>query len=292
MSTTTTTTELMSHARQIVWEIRDLYRELPDTIAAIAGLHATSYNRHGGRSTGDTTIIGGEALVMAAHGSTQTSITRTAGEAIDWDLARREQHDAPSVLAVLTKWEDTWRQHQNQPAADTTTINAAVTYLTTHAAWAVEHFPDLDSYLNELTALRGRLRSVTGRIDTPKPSDAPCVNCNGQIVQRYKHGTRPEDRGLDDTRECNRCGQTYTPAQYVLAVQQRLETVRDDPDRLLTATEARTLWHLSEKQIYTWESRKDPTTGHPKIAAVGRNERGHKLYRNGDIANLRRARAS
>lgn len=285
MSDTTTHNDLASHTRTLIWDIRDLYRELPDTIAAIAGLHATSYNRHGGRSSGDTTVIGGDALVMAAGGSTETSIRNTAGEAIDWDLARREQHDAPSVLTVLTKWEDTWRQHQGHPAADTTTINAAVTYLTTHAAWAVEHFPDIDGFLDELRRLRGRLRKVNGHINPPKPSDAPCFDCNGQIVQRYKAGTRPEDRGLDDIRECEHCGQTYTPAQYALAVQHRLEDVRNDPDRLLTAAEARTLWRLSEKQLYTWENR-------DKIKPVGHDNKGRRLYRNGDIAALKTARAA
>src|SRR5690606_39296293 len=45
---TTTTDDLLeieSHARRLVWEIRDLYHELPDTIAAISGLHAICYDR-------------------------------------------------------------------------------------------------------------------------------------------------------------------------------------------------------------------------------------------------------
>lgn len=279
--------ERMSHARQLVWEIRDLYRELPDIIAAIAGLHATRYDRGNTgkqRRVGDTTIVGGDALVMSAHGSSETSITRTAGEVIDWELARIERNDSPSVLTTLTKWEDTWRSVQGQPAATTTTLDAAVTYLTTHTAWAVEHFPDIDAYLSELTALRGRLRSVTGHINPPKPSDAPCIECNGQIVQRYKHGDRPEDRGLDDVRECNRCGQHYNPAQYMLAVNQRLQTVREDPERLVTAAEATTLWRLSEKQLYVWENRDG------KIAHVKRDDKGRKLYRNGDIATLKTRR--
>lgn len=275
-----------SHARRLVWEIRDLYLELPDTIAAIAGLHAVNYDRGGNRkpsTLADTPIIGGDALVMAGPGSTQTTITRTAGERIDWALAKAEQHDAPSVLAVLTKWEDTWRDAQGHPAATTTSVRDAATYLTTHTTWAVRSFPDLNSYLTDLTELRGRLRVVTGHINPPKPSDAPCIDCNGQIVQRYRTSTRPEDAGLDDIRECNRCGTTYTPAQYTLAVQNRLQTVRDEPDRLLTAAEARTLWHLSEKQIYTWEYRNH-------LTPAGRDNKGRKVYRSGDIATLKQGR--
>lgn len=274
----------MSEARQLVWEIRDLYRELPDTIAAIAGLHAISYDRGTTRSNRQpthTTVLGGDALVMYGPGTDRTSIDRTAREPIDWALAQAETDDAPSVLTVLTRWEDAFRDAQGHPAADTTSINAAVTYLTTHTAWAVQHFPDLDAYLEELSTLRARLRAVTGRINPAKPSDAPCFRCNGQIVQRYKDGPRPEDRGLDDIRECNRCGQTYTPAQYMLAVQQRLEAVRNDPDRLLTAAEARTLWRLSEKQVYVWENRDK------KLQSVGRDDAGRKLYRNADLARLK-----
>ena len=290
MTTTDDLLEIESHARRLVWEIRDLYHELPDTIAAISGLHAICYDRGAPtkkRTTlADTPIIGGDALVMAGPGSTETSITRTAGERIDWALAEAEQHDAPSVLAVLTKWEDTWRTAQGHPAATTTSVKAAATYLTTHTAWAIRDFPDIDSYLDELTTLRGRLRVVTGHINPPKPSDAPCIDCNGQIVQRYRtNTTRPEDAGLDDIRECNRCGTTYTPAQYALAVQNRLEEVRNDPDRLLTAAEARVLWRLSEKQIYTWEYR-------DQLAPAGRDPKGRKLYRNGDIAGLKKGRVA
>lgn len=99
------------------------------------------------------------------------------------------------------------------------------------------------------------------------------------------HRRSRQVRGLDDVRECEKCGQTYTPAQYTLAVQHRLEDVRNDPERLLTATEARTLWHLSEKQVYVWEAR-------DKLTHVTTDHKGRRLYRNGDIAILKRTRAA
>lgn len=279
--------EVQSNARQLVWEIRDLYRELPDTIAAIAGLHAISYNRE--RHGTDTTIIGGDAHIMHAPGNT-TCLMPTIMTSVDRALLGLERNDPPSVIALLTSWEDAWRAERHDPAADHTNLDHTVAYLTTHTASAAQFSPGFNDYLTDLNTLRARLRAVTGHINPPKLSDAPCIAddvegepCNGQIVQRYRQGTRPEDRGLDDIRECNRCGETYTPLRYALAVRQRLEAVREDPERLLTATEARVLWRLSEKQLYVWENRDR------KITHLAVDNRGRRLYRNGDIAALRHA---
>jgi hypothetical protein len=278
----------VSRARNDIRDVRDLYRELPDVIAAIAGLHAVRYDERGSkrRTANDTTIVGGAALVMAGDGNLGTSrlgkyespTDRTVREVLS---AQRD--DPPSVLAVLTSWEDAWRVEQHQHAADKTTVDAAVDYLLQHVTWAAQHSETWSDHRVDTRQLRSRLRMLTGATAPPKPSDAPCIECNGTIVQRYTAD------GLDDIRECNSCGATYSPVRYMLAVNERLETVRNDPDRLLTAAEARTLWHLSEKQIYVWEQRTDDA-GKPKIASVGRDSQGRKLYRNSDIAALRRAR--
>lgn len=267
----TLTTELASELRILILEIRDLYHELPDTIAHIAGLHAISYAPRHGRSN-DVTVPGGDALSLHAGGTDNTVNASRHGNR---DHAPdNHPNDPPSVLAVLTRIEDHWRENQHQPAADATSLTATIQYLIANTPWAVDHHDNLSDDLSDLKALRGRLRSVTGHTDAPKPSDAPCIDCNGRIVQRY--GTT----GLDDTRECSRCGNTYTPTQYALAVQNRLEDVRDNPDKHLTAAEARTLWGLSEKQLYTWEAR-------DKIAPIGHDHLRRRLYRNGDIAKLR-----
>lgn len=280
--------ELQSYARQLVWEIRDLYRELPDVIASLAGLHATRYDRGSGggtRRTTDTTLIGGDAMLMYAPGNTDP-LPPPKMTHIDKALLEAERQDPPSVTAVLATWEDAWRVERGDPAATSTSLADTVTYLTTHTTWASRSSAGFDDYLDELTALRGRLRLVAGHINPPKASDAPCIDCNGTIVQRYRRGTTPETRGLDDIRECNRCGTTYTPVQYALAVGNRLEDVRNDPDRLLTAAEARVLWHLSEKQLYVWENRDH------KLTHAGVDAQGHRLYRNGDIASIKRGRAA
>lgn len=278
------TSDITNEIRTLIYDIRGLYRELPDTIAYIAGLHAISYTR-ATSPTADTRIIGGTAFVMHCPGY-------DGGVTSARDGNRDHAHDClptdpPSVLAVLTRIEDNWRHQLHHPAADTTSIDAAIGYLSANAPHAANTL-DLTADLNDLAVLRGRLRTVTGHIDTPKPSDAPCITCNGRIVQRYTH------KGLDDIRECNHCGKTYTPIQYALAVKNRMLEVRADLARLVTASEARTLWHLSEDQIYNWE--RGPDEDHPKrtprIESALRDAKGRKLYLNADIAALRRTRVA
>lgn len=272
------TTDLASTIRLLALDIRDLYRELPDTVASIAGLHAVTYAPTSARSATDVRVLGGDAAVMLGGGTDNVVTSSRRGNRDH--AADNHPTDPPSVLAVLTRIEDAWRQAQQQPAAETTTTTAATDYLIANAEWAATHHEPIHDDIADLAQLRARLRNVTGHTDTPKASDAPCIDCNGRIVQRYRHGRTPETSGLDDTRECNRCGKTYTPTQYANAIEQRLETIREDPDRLVTAAEARTLWRLSEKQLYTWENRE-------KIRPAGTDDRGRRLYRNGDIHALK-----
>lgn len=264
--------ETASTIRVLTLDIRDLYNELPDTIAHIAGLHATTYTP---RTTGtrNTHLTGGDALALALPGTTNTVTSSRTGNRDH--AADNLPTDPPSVYAVLTNLEDSWRTQQHQPAATHTNTTDAANYLIANATWAAHHAATLTDDITNLRTLRARLLAVTGRHNHPRPSDAPCIDCNGTVVQTYG------PRGLDDQRECHRCGKTYTPTQYALAVQARIDAVRDDPDRLLTATEARTLWRLSEKQIYTWEHR-------GKLTPAAHDKRGHRLYRNADIATLKR----
>lgn len=283
MNTTisTETAAVISEVRLLVLSIRDLYRELPDTIASIAGLHAVTYTAISSPSTGGVRILGGDAAVMHGAGS---------GSSVTSSRAGNREHaqdnlpsDPPSVLGVLTGIEDTWRHELGDLAADKTSVNTAVAYLIANVVRAVQVL-GLSDDLSELTALNCRLLNVTGRTNTPKASDAPCDTCNGRIVQRY--GTN----GLEDDMTCSTCGKTFTAAQYAMSAKARLESIRTE-DRLVTAHEARTIWGLTEDQVYNWE--RGPDESHPyrtpKIVAASKDTNGRKLYRNTDIATLKQA---
>ena len=154
-----TSSDIASELRTLIWDIRDLYRELPDTIAHIAGLHAVRYDKRGtGKSTStDVTIIGGAALVMASAGY-------DGGVTSARDGNRDHAHDClpddpPSVLAILTRIEDVWRTNQHNPAAETTSLDATVNFLLANAPWAAEHHPDINDDLHDLDQLRNRRSS-------------------------------------------------------------------------------------------------------------------------------------
>jgi len=280
--TTTISTEtaaVVSEVRLLVLGIRDLYRELPDTIASIAGLHAVTYSAIGSPSTGGVKVLGGDASVMHGAGTISNVTSSRAGnrEHAQDNLPT----DPPSVLAVLSSIEDTWRHELDDPAADKTSIDASVAYLIANVIRSVQ-FIDLSADIAELTTLHCRLLAVTGHTNQPKASDAPCDTCNGRIVQQYG------DDGLEDDLTCSTCGKTYTPTQYARATKSRLESVRTE-DRLVTAYEARTIWGLSEDQVYNWERGADESHPFrtPKIVAHSKDLNGRKLYRNTDIAALK-----
>ena len=282
--TTTISTEtaaVVSEVRLLVLGIRDLYRELPDTIAALAGLHAVTYSAIGSPSTGGVKVLGGDAAVMHGAGTISSVTSSRAGnrEHAQDNLPT----DPPSVLAVLSSIEDTWRHELGDSAADKTSIDASVAYLIANVVRAVQVLAMSDD-IAELTTLHCRLLAVTGHTNQPKASDAPCDTCNGRIVQKYGKD------GLEDDMTCSTCGKTFTATQYAMSAKTRLESVRTE-DRLVTAFEARTIWGLSEDQVYNWERGADESHPFrtPKIVAHSKDRNGRKLYRNTDIAALKQA---
>lgn len=270
----TTCTNCINHVRNTLTEIQDLYNELPDHIGHITGI---SYNPTGSRSS-DTHVPGGAPLIMRAGGTTNTPNPARNGSTNHYaDILK---NDPPSISAALATIEDDWRHHRNDPPAPyPANTHKATTYLTTHITWAARVHPAFTDTTRELRALRQRLEIATGQARHPQESDAPCIECDGTLIQRWTH------TGIDPTRECTRCGTTYTTNRYMLAVRDRIETTREQHDRLITASEARILFRLSDKQIYVWERR-------GKLTHINRDPKGRRLYRIGDIAKLRGRRTT
>lgn len=289
----------ISDARNCVRDIRDLYHRLPDVVAAIGGLHAIRYDRGGaGKTTRrptDTTIIGGDALVMSAPGHVNQPHPLPDDldpheRAIDVALRAAEHHDPPSVLAVLTGWEDQWRAEQHQPAAERTSVAAAAEYLVVHAAWAAQHSDSWGDFVEETRALRWRLRILTGDDRRPVKAAVPCPYCAGTIVQRWRDvdPERPGSGGLEDVRRCTVCGLTWpTEAHFRMAMREAHQALpRTHPDALVTIEDAKRIYRprgVRPNLLDLWVHRGvlQPATdgeGRPR-----RDERGALLYRLGDI---------
>lgn len=298
--------ECVSRARNDLRDIRDLYRALPDVIAAAAGLHAIRYDRGGTgkkvRST-DTTIIGGSAFVLAGPGnSADRGLNLGRGETTEAiaHLSAAEQNDPPSVLGVLTGWEDAWRVERDEPAATTTSTSAATEYLLANVAWAAQNSGRWDEYRAATRRLLGHLRAVTGTSNAPVKSAVPCPYCSGQIVQQWT------DTGLDDAHECTRCGTKWdTGAHFGKAIQAvHQELPETHPDTPVTLDDAKRILkgRIRPKLLDLWAHRdqRDQET-HDRALARGEHPsaprrrlpeivdhdvRGAARYRLGDLTAL------
>jgi len=278
--------ECVSRARNTLLEVRDLYRTLPDVIAAAAGLHAVRYDRGGTgkpvRAT-DTTIIGGAALVMAAGGTwDKTKLGRhETASSVDPALLDAERHDPPSVLAVLTFREDQWRDERGDGAAETTSVDTAVTYLHTHTSWAAQQSHTWDEWQADLHALHGRLLGLSGQTNTPKAENAPCVHCGGIVVHRWA------DTGLDDLAECTRCGMTWPDEDRLRHVNHLtvLALPQTRPEELVTLEDAKRIYdgRVKGHTLDVWAARGAIRPAVDDAGAARKDVRGRPLYRLGSI---------
>ena len=289
-STARTCEPCISRARNHVREVRDLYRQLPDVIAGIAGLHAIRYDRGGAkgkaRRATDTVLLGGAALVMATDGSGDNVVDRPDGTAIDWALRDAEHRDPPSVLGALTGWEDTWRHEQHQSAATRTSVTAATDYLVTHTAWAAGHSDGWADYLTDLAGLRGRLRMLTGQTQPPVKAGVPCPYCAGTIVQKWT-GNRGS---LSDIRECDVCGLTWaSEAHFMLAIREAHQALpTTHPSLLVTMGDAKRIYRgrgVRPNLLDLWATRRQLRPAQTPDGHDRRDVRGELLYRLGDISD-------
>lgn len=285
----------VSDARNLVRDIRDLYRRLPDVIAGIAGLHAIRYDhagsakpQKGGKGTA-TTIIGGSAFVMAGPGNADKS-RLGPGEDPQSEVIRSlmaaEQHDPPSVLGVLTFWEDTWRQEQHQAAATSTSVTEATEYLVHTTTWAAQHSPTWDEYLTDLHGLRGRMRNLTGDSQPPVKAGVPCPYCSGQIVQTWTG----KGRSLSDIRECDGCHLTWaSEAHFRMALREAHQALPDThPEQLVTIDDAKRVYKprgVRPNLLDLWVHRGLLLPARTTDGRERRDVRGALLYRLGDIAD-------
>lgn len=186
-----------------LYDILDLYATLPDHLAVLSG--ATP----GHTPSRDTHLPGGAALVMLSPGSEGRSETA--------HTLRVE--DPPSVVEVLTRWEDDIRRLRGEAAGVSPhdrAVSTAANYLLTRSKWAANRHPAWREYAQDLVKLRSRLRVVTGDIRTPVRAPAPCLVCGGILERRWR------DDGLEDTWKCVDCDLTYDPRQYILATKAHL----------------------------------------------------------------------
>jgi hypothetical protein len=147
--------------------------------------------------------------------------------------------DAPSVVAVLASWEDAWRHERGLPGAPyRATVSNAAEWLTTNLGWAASRFPAFDEFAEDVRSLRFRILRALGLSDDPVRMNADCFECGASLVRDYflprpcnhgpdRHSSYCDQGGLRDWCRCVKCGRTYTPAQYHLALRAAIESVKE-----------------------------------------------------------------
>ncbi len=282
--------DCVSRTRNDLRSVRDLYRRLPDVIAQIAGLHATRYDRGGGtgktRST-DTTIPGGAALVLAAGGYANKTRLGPHETTVDPSLIAAERHDPPSVLAVLTFWEDTLRAERGDQAAEATSIDAATTWLIEHVDWAAQRSLQWDDYRQDLRDLLWRLRRLTGDTVEDVETGVPCPYCAGRVVQRWTSNGLGEIRKCVGTKARPGCGLEWaSEAHFLLAIRdahESLPTTR--PDQLVTLDDAKRIYRrrITAHLLDVWANQGSVPPARHEDGRPRRDVRGQVLYRLGTI---------
>lgn len=256
-------------ARHQLMDVVDLYAALPDNLAVLTG---ATFSNHGIRSTAETPVVGGDALVMAASGNNGSVTSSRRGDrshALDqWPT------DPPSIAAVLGAWEDTFRAYRNErPAPTDPTVTSASDYLLGHLRWATFELEDWEDFARDVQQLRSRLKAVTGDSDRPERTQARCFDCDSWIVRPWT------DSGLSDEWVCDGCGREYEEHTYMLAIRHHQGlVVREERDAgFVTPTLASEMIRRSERTIREWMRR-----GELEI----RDRAGHRFVRWDDVVRM------
>lgn len=281
---TTTCYACRARTRTLILEIVDAYDALPDAIRTLVGI---SYD-HGGatRAADDTPVIGGDALVMLAGGTTGTVTADAHGHRWPED---QNPDDPPSVLAVLTDIEEAWWHAQGRPHTPpwTPNVHEAARFLLRHLTWASERHEGFPADHQALTQLHARAQTVTHTATRPETLAAPCMHCGGRIVRDWH--TDPT-AGLQDDVRCDGCGTTWgrdphtppgtLPAAYRLAQRAAIDDApTTHPDTTVTLDQAKRILRdrVSPK---TLDMRIRRGTVTPVIT---RNDPKYHLYRLADL---------
>lgn len=173
-------------------------------------------NHHHWPAGSRATMPGGDRLVLAGPGS---DASEPGPEVLT---------DPPAVAHALASWAADWAEIRREPCSGllgavrpVLEASHAVAYLGRHLQWAANTHPAFDDYAADIRRIRARL-NATLALNNPPETGAPCLRCStpADPVHLERLWT---DAGLADAWCCPRCGDTLTPAQYLLAMRAALE---------------------------------------------------------------------
>ncbi len=165
-----------------------------------------------GRGSDETTLPGGDALVMLAGG----------GEGNDRDS---RVGDPESAAQTLGQWEDAVRHARHLTAADTlANVTSAAGYLSPLLTWVAAEMDVFDLLFTDLRRLRSRLLRLTWLDQPVLRAPVECFDCGEERLEKQMTST-----GLTDNWRCTnrRCQREYSNEAYHLALTAKLAATQE-----------------------------------------------------------------
>ncbi|MGZ4610020.1 MAG: hypothetical protein ACXV2H_07170 [Actinomycetes bacterium] len=244
----------LTGARELLSGIVTMYFEdLPSHLGQPRG---TGYDSDRPAAADGRPLPGGDVLVLLGPGSegwSDDAETNRAGDAtsVSFELGYWEQ-----------AWRDARRDPAPLSHRPDVVVRQAAKYLEVHARWAANTHPAFADFIRDIRALHQRLERATGRAERLIRAEAECFTCgadalvrrarsadqceHGRPTEQLLHGplregvdrhqeraerlqawaaehARCEQGGFENHWTCERCGETYDWARYLLAVSSRLQ---------------------------------------------------------------------
>ena len=231
--------ECVGQAREDVFEIRKLWRNLPRH-ALVGG--------NNGKLEAAREIPGGEAMVLlipGSHGKGATAAKRRGDDASHLEDERDSETMLPELC--LVNWEEDWRRMLgNPPDPDVpASLEDAATFLDEHLSWAAQEHDAFDEFAREVRQQRAHIEDVLHAGERTE-TGAPCLEHNKPLVKVYGK-TEADDRWV-----CPRCPEPVSLADYARNTAQEGKKYAE----WLTATDMAEVYDINVGTLQGWASKK------------------------------------
>ena len=205
--------------RELLHQITQMERALPDAVNSILDLHAIPINSggggHGGGNDGTPDPVG-----SIVHQAIQTRgiLTPLDDLAVEWAVTRGEKPKGPASV-----------------------------YLASRLDWAEKQWPGYDVAEQTIRDVHARLAKITGW--SAEVGDRHCPYCNRALTRQ------PDDDGLPDVWTCTRCDRAWLITAEHDGLLDTQRAMLAEQDAWVSKTEAAQILDITPHRIAVWVNR-------------------------------------